>query len=262
MLRLPRLTYLYPVALAYVAWIFTLGLFGARARMRVAQLAYEALQSRKLLPSIPVDGLIGETLHLTLYEATQMSGNTSLLEQIVLVRLAETLQPKALFEFGTFDGRTSLNLIAHSPPDAHLYTLDLPVAKIDQTQLPLDQRDRTYIDKPQSGVRFLGTSYASRVTRLYGDSASFDFSPYYGSIDLIFVDASHAYGYVRSDTLNAMKLLRPSGGLIVWHDYSQDWLGVMRALSEFYESGGPFRALRRVEGTSLVILRVEPPKTP
>jgi hypothetical protein len=54
-----------------------------------------------------------------------------------------------------------------------------------------------------------------------------------------------------------MKLLRPAGGVIAWHDYTLDWRGVIRALNEFYQSGGAFHGLRRVEGTTLVILRVE-----
>jgi predicted O-methyltransferase YrrM len=256
MSRLPRLAFLYPVALAHVVWTFTLGLFSSRSRLRVAQLANEALLPRTRLPSISAQELISGTPRVTLYEVAQQGGNTSLLEQVVLLRLAETHQPKALFEFGTFDGRSALNLIAHSPPDAHLYTLDLPAAEIDRTLLPLDKGELAFIDKPESGLRFLSTPYAARITRLSGDSASFDFSPYFGAIDMVFIDASHSYEYVRSDTLNAMKMMGPSGGVIVWHDYSPDWRGVMRALNEFYHSSGVFRGLRRVEGTTLVILRV------
>lgn len=254
--RLPRLIYLYPIAFAYWVWTFTLGIFSARARLRIAMLAYATPWLKSPLPAVPASEIIGETSRLTLLEVTQVSGNTSLLEQTVLVRLAEASQPKRLFEFGTFDGRTALNLIAHSPPDAHLFTLDLPAGKIDQTRLSLEQGDRAFIDKPESGTRFLKTAYAGRITRLYGDSATFDFSPYFGTIDMVFVDASHAYEYVRSDTLNAMKLLRPTGGVIAWHDYSLDWRGVIRALNEFYRSGGIFQNLLRVEGTTLVILRV------
>jgi predicted O-methyltransferase YrrM len=257
MRRLPRLTYLYPIAFFHCVWIFSTVLFSARSRLRVAQLAYGTSTMKSPLPEMPAAEVIGDARQLTLFEVGQVNGNTSLLEQAILARLAETAQPKRIFEFGTFDGRTALNLIAHAPPDAHLFTLDLPASEIDQTRLPIEKSDRTYIDKAESGTRFLGTEYAKRITQLYGDSANFDFSPYFGTIDLVFVDASHAYDYVRSDTLNAMKLLRPSGGLIAWHDYSLDWRGVIRALNEFYRSGGPFQGLRRVEGTSMVVLRVD-----
>jgi predicted O-methyltransferase YrrM len=256
MLRLPRLTYLYPIAFFYWAWTFTLGIFSARARLRIAQSAYGLMLEKSPLPSVPAEELIGFPARLTLLEIGQASGNTSVFEQVVLARLAETAQPKTIFEFGTFDGRSALNLIAHAPPDARLLTLDLPAGEINETRLPLVEGEREYIEKPESGARFLKSGYAHRITQLYGDSATFDFSPYFGTIDLVFVDASHAYDYVRSDTLNALKLLRPSGGLIAWHDYSQDWLGVVRALNEFYRSGGPFLGLRRVAGTTLVVLNL------
>jgi hypothetical protein len=232
------------------------GLFSARSRYRMALLGYEAPWFRLSLPVVSTPEVIGEVPQLTLYEVKVVNGNTSIGEQIVLARLAETMQPKTLFEFGTFDGRSALNLIAHSPQDSHLFTLDLPVEQINDTKLPLVPGERIYIEKPESGTRFLGVEYAKRITRLYGDSATFDFSPYFGTIDMVFIDASHAYENVRSDTRNAMKLLRPSGGLIVWHDYSHAWPGVVRALDEFYRSGGPFHALRHVEDTSLVILQV------
>jgi hypothetical protein len=254
--RLPRLSYLYPSALAHLAWLCTFGLFSPRGRLRVAQLGYESPWLRSPLPTVKSEELIGDVPQLTLHAIGVAPGNTSLTEQIVLARLAETSRPQALFEFGTFDGRSSLNLIAHAPPGAHLYTLDLPASQIDATQLPLEPGERAFVEKTASGTRFLATDYASQITRLYGDSATFDFSPYQGSIDLVFVDASHAYDYVRSDSLQALKLLRRGGGRIVWHDYSTDWPGVVRALDEFYRAGGPFRGLRRVEGTTLVMLEI------
>jgi hypothetical protein len=74
---------------------------------------------------------------------------------------------------------------------------------------------------------------ARKVQPLFGDSATFNYSPYYGRIDLFFVDGSHSYEYVRSDTLNAMKCCRP-GGVIAWHDFGRVGVnGVSRWLLEF-----------------------------
>jgi len=39
-----------------------------------------------------------------------------------------------------------------------------------------------------------------------------------GPFDLIFIDGSHYYEYVKSDTQNALGCLT-AGGLVVWHDY-------------------------------------------
>ena len=257
MFRLPRLTYLYPSALLYFLWIFTFGLLGQKARARLALLGYEAPWFKSPLPEVSLNEVIGDVPQVTLYEISTAAGNTTLLEQIVLARLAETVVAKNIFEFGTFDGRSALNLVAHSPKDAQLYTLDLPASEMNSAKLFIEPGEKAFIQKAESGTRFIQSEYSTQIERLYGDSAAFDFNPYLGRMDMVFVDASHAYDYVRCDTLNAIKLIRPEGGLIVWHDYSDDWPGVKRALDEFYRSGKPpFSSLRKIEGTTMVMLRV------
>jgi hypothetical protein len=74
---------------------------------------------------------------------------------------------------------------------------------------------------------------ASKIQPLFGDSASFDYSPFIDRIDLFFIDGAHSYEYVRSDTLNALKCCRP-GGVIAWHDFGRAGVnGVSRWLVEF-----------------------------
>jgi predicted O-methyltransferase YrrM len=255
-MRLPRLAYLYPSAVAYIAGLLAFGLFTARGRLRLAFLGYEAPWFRSPLPTLDLAEMTSSPAPLILHEVAVAAGNTSILEQIVLARLTESTQPKTLFEFGTFDGRTSLNLIAHAPADAGLYTLDLPAGDLEQTKFSVEPGEKDFIAKSVIGGRIGSSAYADRITQLYGDSGAFDFSPYFGTVDLVFVDASHAYDYVRCDTLTALKLLRPSGGTIAWHDYSRDWPGVIRALNEFYRNDSRFRNLRKIDGTTLVILRL------
>ncbi|MBD3183553.1 class I SAM-dependent methyltransferase, partial [Candidatus Poribacteria bacterium] len=89
---------------------------------------------------------------------------------------------------------------------------------------------------------------------LYGDSADFDFSPYFGTMDFVLVDGSHSYEYVLSDTDNALKLLKNGKGIILWHDYGH-WDGVTKALNELYESSEVFRSLKHIDGTSLVCFK-------
>lgn len=88
----------------------------------------------------------------------------------------------------------------------------------------------------------------NKIHQLFGDSAKFDFSLYYNSCSLVFVDGSHAYEYVLSDTKEAMKMVK-KGGVIVWHDYGI-WEGVTKGLEEIeikYKLG-----LVNICGTSLV----------
>ena len=82
-----------------------------------------------------------------------------------------------------------------------------------------------------SRYRYQGTEVEGHVIQLFGDSKQLDETPYLGSCDVIFVDGSHAYSYVVSDSVRALAMLRP-GGVLLWHDYSPDCPGVFRALNE------------------------------
>jgi len=182
-----------------------------------------------------------------------VDGNVSLMELAILAGLARVGNPRAVFEIGTFDGRTALNLAANAP-DAQVHTLDLPPGESD-TSLAIDPDDRQYIEKPSAGGRFREAPEARRILQVYGDSATFDFSPYRGQIDLVFVDGSHAYEYVISDSHRAIEMLREGRGTILWHDYGT-WLGVTRALNELYLGDPRFKGLRRIEGTALAVLQL------
>jgi predicted O-methyltransferase YrrM len=188
-----------------------------------------------------------------------VDGNISGFELDVINRLVATKDPELIFEIGTFDGRTTLNLAANSRPDARIYTLDLLPAEMHRTALPLEAGEQLFIDKPASGTRFAGTDVAPKITQLFGDSAAYDFRLFSGKVDLMFVDGSHAYEYVRRDSATAMSLLR-KGGIILWHDYVPEgftpWPGVRRALHELHLSEPAFRNMRHIAGTSLVFLQL------
>ena len=96
--------------------------------------------------------------------------------------------------------------------------------------------ERAYVEKPRSGrpfprsCRSAWRPAAARITQLFGDSATYDWSPHHGRAGLVFVDGSHAYDYVRADSETALRLVQP-GGVVMWHDYGV-WEGVTRALEE------------------------------
>jgi predicted O-methyltransferase YrrM len=137
---------------------------------------------------------------------------------LVLCALGALLGCETIFEFGTFRGDTTW-LLAHNLPRARVYTLDLrgPDA-IDTAQLELTDGAEYFLEWDR-GARFRDTPEAARITRLVGDSATFDFAPYRGTMDLVYVDASHSFSYVKSDTEAALAMLSPSG-TIVWDDYT------------------------------------------
>ena len=149
-------------------------------------------------------------------------------ERLVVAALAKLLECERLFEFGTFRGETTW-LLAHNLPDAKVYTLDLGSADV-AARAQLELTDPEYFLDWERGTRFRGTPEERRITQLIGDSAAVDLSPYRGNIDLVYVDASHSYSYVRSDTEAALAMLTRFG-TIVWDDYTY-YSGIFAYLNE------------------------------
>jgi len=183
----------------------------------------------------------------SLVEAEKRSGNVSVSELGLLALLAKKCPPKAsIFEIGTFDGRTTLNLAVNSSKHSEVFTLDLPSDT--ETKFDTDSGERDFIQKPESGARYKNTKYSKKITQFLGDSATFDFTPFYDKCSMVFVDGSHAYEYALSDSDYAIKMVK-EGGVIIWHDYGV-WEGVTRALEELEEKEK--LNLKHIEGTSLV----------
>lgn len=181
-------------------------------------------------------------------------GGTSDAEAWVLAVLAR--RARAMFEIGTATGKTAYLWARNAPEEAEIRTMTLAP---DQLSSYTKERGDTRKDvrrahEESAFTRFLysGTTAESRITQLFSDSKDLDVSPYLERFDLIFVDGSHAYSYVLSDSRNALRMCAP-GGLILWHDYRGPGRtkGVFRALNELAQE----LPLVHVAGTSFVAYR-------
>ncbi|MEA2684650.1 MAG: hypothetical protein QOK05_2978 [Chloroflexota bacterium] len=151
-----------------------------------------------------------------------------------LTVICRLVQPKVVFEIGTLFGYTTQHL-ALNAPGATIYTLDLPTEVAPAPALASTSMDRRFQGEHQQVQRFCfdGTPEAERIVCLHGDSATFDFAPYRGTVDLFFIDGAHSYEYVRSDTERALECCHP-GSVIAWHDFGRSGVnGVTRWLREF-----------------------------
>lgn len=169
--------------------------------------------------------------------------------------LSRILQPSIVFEVGTSRGLTALHFALNAPA-ARVFTLDLPIDRPVTPQLRTTLMDSWHIRGTAEATGehvFDGRPEAERIERLYGDSATFDFSRWHGQVDLFFIDGAHSYEYVRSDTDNALRCVRP-GGVIAWHDFGRAGVnGVSRVVLEMGRAGHqPFA----VPGGSLAFMRV------
>ncbi len=205
------------------------------------------------LPEIPAERLVPDGTPVRLAALDGVDGNVTERELAIIAQLVSRARPAQIFEIGTFDGRTTLNLAINSP-ESGIDTLDLPASDSARSVAALDRHEIKYADKPRSGARYIGTEAERRINQLYGDSGTFDFSTWYGKVDLVFIDGSHAYPYVINDSLHAIRMLREQNGVIIWHDYGQ-WDGVTLALNDLKRSHPAFRDLVRVRGTTLAVLQ-------
>jgi predicted O-methyltransferase YrrM len=170
-------------------------------------------------------------------------------EAYVLSLITAFADPSRIFEIGTASGQSTL-LMAKQAPRATVDTLDLGT---EASSLAKQPGEPPVADPETIGAAFRGTPEGNRIRQHFGDSARFDYGPFEDQIDLVFVDGSHTYEYVRSDSSAALSMLRP-GGIVVWDDCNYVCPGVARALLELRAEG---HAIYRIFATRFAVLRTE-----
>ena len=244
----------YAVAVPFYLWGVRF-LLADNNRLKIA-VCNKFIYNKKwltVLPKVRLSELANLAAKIKIREPIKDKGNISLFEIAVINWLIKSYHPVNLFEIGTFDGRTALNMAINCPAASKVYTLDLSREQMQFTRLPLAGGDLEFINKDISGVKYLKTKYKDKITQLYGDSAELNFFPYQDKMDFVFVDGSHSYEYVLHDSETALKLLRHGKGIVLWHDYGK-WQDVTRALEELSRNGPKFASLKHIDGTSLVCL--------
>ena len=182
---------------------------------------------------------------------------TSDMEAWILAVLSK--KAMKMFEFGTASGRTTYLWAKNSPPNASITTITLHPDQLDCYKKESSDNYEGEIAAVQESIFsqfvYSGTPVESKIRQLFGDSKAFDETPFTKCCDLIFIDGSHSYSYVKSDTEKALKMIA-SGGMIVWHDYRDDLIhtrGVVQFLNEISSS----IAIKRIQGTSLAFCRFD-----
>jgi len=172
---------------------------------------------------------------------------------IPLCKIIQNKQPKTIFEFGTYQGSTTLHFSANS--QANVYTFDLPPKgyehffKTERIEKEID------VHQKDPDLLFHGTPYAKNIQQIYGNSKFYDFSDFYNKVDIVFVNASHHFEYVLKDSLNALKMIK-TDGIIIWHNYASYAPGVIKAIDELSTKFN----LYHIQGTCLIFFFGQQPK--
>jgi predicted O-methyltransferase YrrM len=168
-------------------------------------------------------------------------------DMLYVCAMARHLRARRVFEFGTYLGRTTYHLALGQHVE-QVITLDLSPAGAYPADLKIGRAVRAVHERGLQGHFYRGTDAAGRIVQLHGDSRTFDYGPYAGRMDFVFVDGGHTYDLVANDTERALALIRP-GGVIVWHDFAPKGRDVARLARQLART----RALFWIGDTSLLV---------
>jgi hypothetical protein len=194
-------------------------------------------------------------LNLRIAFPRTVSGNITLIELITLCSILRITKPKQIMEFGTFNGRTTVNLALNCPWEnqGHVYTVDLP--KGVKTSLPMadgiheKDDEMGYVGLQDKLFHSPQFPIPTPITQIWSDTAQLPLADWENRIDFLFVDASHSFENCMNDSCMAQSIVRKEG-IIAWHDYN-GWPGVTKALHEFSDMN-PHMQFYWLRDTSIV----------
>jgi len=135
-----------------------------------------------------------------------LDGSSLPTDMALLRGLAQQLNCTNYFEIGTWRGESLANVAAVAE---HCVSMNLPDCEMKQLGLSDD-----YIAIHRHFSKDL-----KNAEHIQANSLTFDFENWNRKFDLIFIDGDHHYQSIKSDTINAFKLLKDENSIIVWHDY-------------------------------------------
>ena len=80
---------------------------------------------RGIIPKVGLQEIILKHTPIKLLKPIALKGNVSLLETVVINSFVKLFNPRKIFEIGTFDGRTTLNMTANSSSETKIFTFSL-----------------------------------------------------------------------------------------------------------------------------------------
>jgi hypothetical protein len=160
-----------------------------------------------------------------------LSKNTQYGRTIELEKLIYQYGFKTVVEVGVYDAK-NIFYLAKKFPKTQFYGVDLwkyfPTERL--RKLPIDSHEGW--EELHKDI-LLEASKIPNVTLLrgYSNIESLKFED--KSLDLVFIDANHDYEYVKNDILAWLPKIKDSG-LISGHDFSLQYVGVIKAVTEIF----------------------------
>lgn len=178
----------------------------------------------------------------TLKEAVLNEGHEGFKEDyLMLHELISRYSPGVFMEIGTNRGVGTRIIKNALPMNATLYSMDLPYEKL---------HDSLAFNDAGQPDDLVGSYCNEEYLQIRADSLEFDFKETPG-IQGWFIDGSHDYKHVLSDSKNAL-LFYKTNRVIIWHDadMSEVLAGILDAL-DHYRFFRDYYTLYRVRGTRI-----------
>ena len=168
-------------------------------------------------------------------------GSITLVDQIVLLALAQLCQPKVIVEVGTYLGFTASLLAMNT--SAKIFSIDLPQSaeidnlSVEQNSILVDGNENdNFLRKKQASdgetyILELRDEERGKITLIKKDSTALDFVEEFKGAEFVFIDGGHERSIVEKDTENARSIV--TEGVIVWHDYGS---GIHNDVTAFLDS--------------------------
>jgi hypothetical protein len=197
------------------------------------------------IPRIALSEIVGSPIVRVDGSYSYVNGSLPLCDLLALLSVLVDRSPQTVLEIGTFNGYTT-RLMALNLPDAEIHTIDLPENFSDSSgRMPKD--DWHLISARRVGSEYRADPSITSVKQHFGDTAEYVFP----TAEIVFIDGSHTYAYVRNDTEKA--LMSSATKVLIWHDCDWKHPDVTRWLVEMIRTGYP---VRHIAGTHLAILEL------
>ncbi|MGN8224497.1 class I SAM-dependent methyltransferase [Gracilimonas sp. BCB1] len=155
------------------------------------------------LPFVDLQDLVD--INESIQNYTYLNGSSRPIDIALLMALCRKYENCNYLEIGSWRGESLVNVAKVA-------------SKCTSVSLSKDDMLSMGMNKKAADLQRLFSSETPNVTHIEANSLEYDFDQLNQKFDVIFVDGDHTYKGVKSDTMNAFKLLRNEDSVIVWHD--------------------------------------------
>ena len=138
-----------------------------------------------------------------------LDGSSTPADLALLRGLAEKHQVASYLEIGTWRGESVANM---APLVEQAVSINLPD----------DEMRSMGLDEDYIGMHRFFSKDLNNVQHIQANSLTFDFASLGKKFDMVFIDGSHHFDAVKSDSMHVAQIIDPEKSIVVWHDYGRN----------------------------------------